>query len=74
MGRCAMNTYEETLRNEVVYDLGSEVIEMFKKAAKLHGDDPHIIPMLAAALTGAIRELDKTTPRLQEYVHNAIRA
>lgn len=67
-----MNTYEETLRNEVVYDLGSAVIDIFTRAAVLHGNDPHIIPMLAAALTGAIKELDQTKPRLREYVHNAI--
>ncbi len=61
-------TYEETLRHEVVYDLGSEIIDIIQKMRNLHGADPQLGPMVTAAVAGAVRELNEDIPHLKRLV------
>jgi len=67
-----MTEYEDILRNEVVYDLGSEIINIVHRAAKLHGHDPHLQSMIGGALIGAIRELDGLLPNLKKDVSKVL--
>ena len=67
-----MITYEQTLRNEVVTDLGYAVVDLFEKAVKLHGRDPELRSMLAGAMLGAITELTYTIPGFKKVMHDAL--
>lgn len=63
-----MATLEEQTRAEAIVSINKGILKTILDELKVHGDDPHAQPMIVAALSMSIRDLDKALPGTKIYL------
>ena len=57
-----MRTLEEQTRAEAIVSINKGILKTILDELKVHGNDPHAQPMIVAAMSMSIRDLDKAFP------------
>lgn len=63
-----MATLEDQTRAELIVSINKGILKTIFDEFKVHGDDPHAQPIIVAALSMSIRDLDKALPGTKIYI------